>query len=178
MSDERKGGLALMGGMAMLLLVMVAHPTARDLFAPGKLERAALLSATVHGTAIAMLPVLFLGSLALTRWLDGPDRLGIAALVAYGMALLAGMLAAVFSGSVATGIAREMMAAPLPDRQVWRTLLELTGHLNRAFAKVLTIASAVVIVLWSAAMLRRSMPKRLAVYGIAVSAVTVVAVVS
>ena len=67
MSDERKGGIALIGSMAVLVFVMVLHPTAHDLLAPGKLERVALINATLHGIAIAVLPVLFLGSLSLTR---------------------------------------------------------------------------------------------------------------
>jgi len=176
MSDEKKGGLALMGGMMVLLLVMLLHPTGRDLLAPGKLERVALANAMVHGTAIAVLPVLFLGSLALTRRLDGADRLAVAALVAYGLAAVAGVIAATSSGFVATGLAREMVQAPVSDRRSWAMLLELAGHLNRAFAKVLTVASAAAIVLWSAAMLRRRFARILAVYGIAASAITVLGV--
>jgi hypothetical protein len=178
MSDEKKGGLALIGGMTVLLLVMLLHPTGHDLLSPGRLERAALANAMVHGTAIAVLPVLLLGSLALTRLLDGPDRLAVAAIVAYATAAAAGLMAATFSGFAGTGVVREMMQAPLSDRRLWGMLLELVGHLNRAFAKVLTVASAAAIVLWSLAMLRRRLGRITAVYGIAVSAITLLAVVS
>jgi len=178
MSDERKGGIALIGSMAVLVFVMVLHPTAHDLLAPGKLERVTLVNATLHGIAIAVLPVLVLGSLSLTRRLDGPDRLAVAALAAYGTATVAGLIAATLSGFAATGVAREMMAAPVQDRRLWSMLLELNGHLNRAFAKVLTVASAAAILLWSVAMLRRDFAKGVAVYGVGVSALTILAVVS
>jgi len=178
MTDEKKGGLALIGGMAVLLLVMLLHPTGHDLLAPGAFRRVALANAMVHGTALVVLPVLFLGALALTRRLDGADRLAVAGLVAYAAAVVAGLMAATFSGFVATGVAREMIEAPLSDRRLWAMIVDLVGHLNRAFAKVLTVASAAAIILWSAAMLRRSVGRILRLYGIAVSTITILGVAS
>jgi len=178
MTDERKGGIALIGAVLATMAVMALHPSGHDLLAPGRLEQAAWLNAALHGLAIAALPVLFLGALELTRRLDGPDRLAIAALVAYGLASVAGMAAASVSGFLATAVARRLAEAAPEQRQVWAVLFRYTGELNQAFAKVLTVSSAAAILLWSAALLRRTLARGVAVYGIAVSAITVVGVAS
>jgi hypothetical protein len=109
MNDDRLGAIALIAGAAGGLVTMLLHPTGRDLFAPGHLAPAAFLAASVHALAIASMPVSFLGALALSRRVESPLRLAVAALVVYAFALAAAMMAAIVSGFVGPGLAREMI---------------------------------------------------------------------
>ena len=93
MTDDRKGGLALIAGALGLLATMSIHPAGHELFEPGRLAAATLRAGQAHALALTTLPVSFLGALALTRRLSAPDRLGLAALVAHAFGLVAGMAA-------------------------------------------------------------------------------------
>src|ERR1700737_4631890 len=112
MTDERKGGIALITGTIAVLVTMALHPTGHELLdSGGRFNRVALLGVVAHTLAEVALPILFLGALALTRRLSSPDRSAIAALVLYGFALIAGMVAAAVSGYVAPALARQITAA-------------------------------------------------------------------
>lgn len=73
----------------------------------------------VHALAIATLPISFLGALALSRRTAAPGRLALAALVAYTLALLAGLVAAGESLAV-PGITRQMLEAEPAARDGFR----------------------------------------------------------
>lgn len=167
MTDDRKGGIALIAGTATMIVTMLLHPSGRDLFVPGRLEQAARLVAVAHALGIASMPISFLGALALTRRLASPDRLALAALVVYGLALVAGMVAAVASGFVAPSIAREMIDAVPQQRETWEALFHFNGAINQAFARVLVAASSIAIVLWSAAIVKHAaLSRRIGIYGL------------
>lgn len=166
MSDDRKGGLALIAGTVGFLITMSLHPTGHDLVAPGQLARMTHLTVAVHSLALASVPVLFLGAFALTRRLASPDRLAIGALVIYSFAGVAGVNAAVAGGLVSPGLVRQMLDATSPDRETWDIVLHYNGYLNQAFAQIYVVASSVAIVLWSAAILRnRALARGVAIYG-------------
>ena len=175
--DQRMGGVALIAAAVAGLVTMTIHPTGEQLLAPGHFSSLALMGVIAHTLAIASMPVAFLGAMALSRRLASPDRLSLVALVSYGFAVVAGMIAATISGFVAGGVARQMIAAP--GAEIWRTLFNFSGMMNQAFALVLVVASCVAIILWSAAMLRvREFAKGLAIYGLVMSSIVIVAVVS
>lgn len=179
MTDDRKGGIALIAGALGGVVTMSLHPTAHQLFVPGHFAAVALLGAAVHTLAIASMPVSFLGALALSQRLASSDRLGVAALVMYGFALAAGVTAAAVSGYVAPGLAREMMAASPPVHDSWQMLFDYNGRVNQAFARILAVASSGAIVLWSAAILKnRALARAIAVYGVILGTITILAVMS
>lgn len=161
------GGIAMIAGAAGGVFVMVLHPTGRDLFVPGQFEHAAGLASAVHALAIASMPVAFLGGLSLSRRLASPNRLALAALVVYAFALAAGMSAAAIDGFATIGIARKMVAASGTTAEGWHMLLTFSSMLNQAFAKILAVASAVAILLWSASILKtRLLPASVGILGV------------
>ena len=124
------------------------------------------------------MPVLFLGALALSRRLASPDRLALAALVVYGFALAAVLVAAVVDGFVVPSLAREIMTAPPPATEEWR-IAHYNGLLNQSFARVFLVASSTSIVLWSVSILRsRTLAPSVAIYGLLVGPAVIAAVVS
>ena len=178
MTDDKKGGIALIAASLAGILTMSLHPTVRDLSAPDKLAPMALLLVAVHALAVASMPVLFLGALALSRRLASPDRLALAALVVYGFALAAVLVAAVVDGFVVPSLAREIMTAPPHATEEWR-IAHYNGLLNQSFARVFLVASSTSIVLWSVSILRsRTLAPSVAIYGLLVGPAVIAAVVS
>jgi hypothetical protein len=178
MTDDKKGGIALIAASLGGILTMGLHPTVRDLFAPDKLAPMTLLLVGVHALSVVSLPVLFLGALALSRRLASPDRLALAALVVYGFALVAVLVAAVVDGFVVPSLAREIMSNPPPATEEWR-IAHYNGLLNQSFARVFLVASSTSIVLWSVSILRsRTLARSVAIYGLLVGPAVIVAVVS
>jgi hypothetical protein len=179
MTDDKKGGIALIAASLGGILTMGLHPTAQDLFAPDKLAPKAVLLVGVHALAVVSLPVLFLGALALSRRLTSPDRLALAALVVYGFALVAVLVAAVVDGFVVPSLAREIITTAPPATEGWRIVLHYNGFLNQSFARVFLVASSTSIVLWSVSILRsQTLAPSVAIYGLLVGPAVVIAVVS
>lgn len=179
MTDDRKGGIALIVGAIGGVVTMSLHPTGHQLFAPGRFAAVALLGASVHTLAIASMPISFLGALALSQRVSSSDRLGVSALVVYGFALAAGMMAAAVSGYVAPGLAHNLMAASPPEADGWKLLFDYNGRLNQACARILAVASSAAIMLWSVAILRqRPFARGIGIYGLVVGAATILAVMS
>jgi hypothetical protein len=178
MTDDRKGGLALITAAIAGLVTMALHPTGHDLLAAGDhFAPVVFLGTFVHALAIASMPVSFLGALALSRRLAAPDRLAVAAIVVYGFALAAGMAAAAVSGFVAPTIAHAIVTTTPPASETWRTLFDFNGRLNQAFARILAVASSAAIILWSVAIVRsRSLARGAGFYGLVVGSAIVVAV--
>lgn len=179
MKDDRKGGLALIAAVLGMLVTMSIHPSGHDLFEPGKERAAALLVVLAHALGLASLPLSFLGALALTRRLDGPDRLAVSALVLHACALVCGMIAAVMSGLVAPLLARALLAAEPGASELGQALFHYTGHVNQAFAQVLVVGSSAAIVLWSGAILRGgALARGLGLVGLVLGPLIVLALVS
>jgi hypothetical protein len=179
MTNERVSGRALIAGSAGLIITMSLRPTGRDLLAPGQLEAMARLGVAVHALALMCMPVLFLGALGLSQHLGVEERFSLGALITYGFALVAGMSAAVFSGLVAPGLARNSVAGESSSAEAWRTLFLYNGALNQGFAVVLVVASSLAIVLWSVSILRvAALARGVAIYGCIFGPVTVIAVLS
>jgi hypothetical protein len=179
MTDDRKGGIALIAGALGGVVTMSLHPTGRQLFVSGQFAALAWLGAAVHTLGIVSMAVSFLGALALSQRLASSDRLGVAALVIYGFALAAGVTAAAVSGYIAPGLAKEMMNASPPVHDSWQMLFDYNGRINQAFARILAVGSSAAIVLWSAAILKnRALARGVAVYGVILGTITILAVMS
>ncbi|HME91451.1 MAG TPA: hypothetical protein VKE49_08500 [Myxococcaceae bacterium] len=173
------GGIALIAGSVGSLLTMAFHPSGRDFFVPGQLDSVTRMNIGVHALAIASMPFLFLGALALSRRLSSPDRLAIAGLVVFGFALAAGMAAGTVSGFVAPSLAREIITTASPITEGWRIVAKYNGRLNHAFAAVLAVASSGAIVLWSASIVKnRALALGIGIYGLVLGPAIVIALVS
>lgn len=145
---------------------------------PEQFEKMAMLMVGVHILAIAGIPFSFLGALALTRRLDSPGRVAMTALVIYGLALVAVMIAPAISGLVGTEIIRKMIAYA-PARDQWRTLMDYNFLINQAFAKIFVFASCSAIALWSFMIVKnRALPIAIGMYGLFLGPALVIAMMT
>ncbi|HEV8630871.1 MAG TPA: hypothetical protein VGV61_11180 [Thermoanaerobaculia bacterium] len=154
MNDNRLGGAALIVASLSSLLVMLHHPTGHDLLSPGGQAAAVHRNVVVHGMALAAVPLMLLGTLALTQRLRAPNRLAVMAFVTYAFASAAVTCAAVMSGLVAPRAVGAILESGEGPNGAWHMMLRYTAWLNRGFAQVFVVASAVAILLWALAILR------------------------
>jgi hypothetical protein len=177
MTDNRMSGAALIAGMIGFIITMAFHPTGHDLGSPEHAAFMMRLNVAVHSLALVCIPILFLGALGLTKFLNAPNRLAVAGLVLFGFAEVAVMNAATVSGLIVPGVFHHMTAEPgLAD--TWRAVMQLCGHMNQAFALIFVVASALAIVLWSVAILRGKLFSRsLGLYGCILGPVLILVVV-
>ncbi len=178
MQRDLPGGILLIAGSLAGMLVMALHPTSHDLLTAQEFARPARLNMIVHGLAIASVPVLFLGLLAVSRRLGWSD-LTVAASVAYGFGGVAVLVAAVASGFVATGVFERMLEAEGETRALYHALAGYTGLINQGFAKVSVVATSSAILLWSWAILQsHRLPRAAGVAGALIGGLVVLAVLS
>lgn len=172
MRETRTGGWAMILGAAMGLVTMAFHPTGHETMAD--FQRMAPISVAAHALALLAIPVAFFGAMALAERLAASPALARFALVTYGMAQGAVMIAAVASGILSTMLMARLLGATGAEAEAAQTLLRFSGLLNNAFAMVFVAASSLAIGLWSVAMWRtRAFPRWLAVLGLAVGGVLV-----
>ncbi len=168
MPRETAAATLLLVGTVAGLFVMVLHPTGADIVNAQNFARHALLNQSVHGVAIASLPLLMLGFMGLCRRLGWTD-LASAGLVVYGFAAVAVMAAAVASGFIFTGLIETLFAADEASRPIVRALMRYTHQWNQAFAAVHVVAASAAILLWSLAILKgAAMPRALGYAGVAI----------
>ena len=171
---DRTAGILLIAGSLAGVLVMAMHPTGHSMMEPGAFARQAHVNTFVHGLAIASLPALFLGLLALARRLRWTDA-AIAGLVVFGFGLIAVASAAIASGFVATEVVQEMLGSSGAARDTYDVLLEYTHMLNQGYAKVNVMASSAGMLLFSIAILRtRLLPRALGIVGTIVGSLVMV----
>ena len=149
MSDERKGGLALISANVAGVLTMALHPVPHQMGDP----HARILNVAVHALALMAAPVGLLGGIALAR------RTGsLAAVVFQAFGLVAAILATTMSGLVVSSLLQQ--SAP-------RELFVMSSALNQAFSRIFAVATSVAVGLWSVSGWRgHSLPRALAFYGI------------
>lgn len=168
MQRDLTSGILLLAGSLVLIIIIVLHPTAHGMMAAEDFPAQSYLNAIVHGSALTAVPVLFLGLLGLSRRI-GYSHLVLAAIVAYGFAVVAVLGAGLASGFVAPHVMARALDSGQGSGDLYQVLLFYTGLWNQAFAKVHVAASSVAIVLWSAAILRtRSLPRPLGIVGIVI----------
>jgi hypothetical protein len=179
MTDNRLGGIALSIGALSGVVTMTVHPVLpHRAITPAEVEKLATVAVWAHALAIAGIPFLFLGALALTRRLDSPGRFAIAALAVYSMSLVAVMIAPALSGLVAPEILQKIVAAG-PASEQWRILLSYNYMLNQAFDRIFVLASGAGIALWSVQIVRRRvLPRVLGFYGLGLASAILAAVAS
>lgn len=164
MTDNRKAGYALIFGAVGGLVTMALH------FADGGAQWA-VVAAAAHALAIVSVVALLLGGIGLTRHLRGDGRLGLAATVVFGVAVMAAVIAGSISGIIMPELFRKA-GRDLPEtRAAWRIVMAAVWAMNQAMSKVYSVAAAVAICLWSASCLRMGrMSGGFAIYGLASAA--------
>lgn len=181
MTDDRKSGLALILGSIGGIVTMAIHPTSSGVLTPAQFERLAVVSAIAHSLAMISSLALFLGALGLTRRLtaceapDSPDRLSIAALVAFGFAIVALLFATAVSGFIIPDIMRHMIRDGAANTAQWHNIIDAVFQFNQAFARIYSVAASAAIVLWSASALRNGgLNRTIAIYGCVVPPLLIV----
>jgi hypothetical protein len=172
MTDDRKSGTALIAGSLGGILTMAIHPTGAGSLTPGQVEHLALVSGIAHSIAMLSFLLLFLGACGLTRRLAAfartpdPDRLAFAAIVTFGFACVAVLIATAVSGFIVPDILRHMArdgAATVPQ---YRLIVDAVFQFNQAFARIFSVGASVAIALWSVSALRNGgIGRGIAIYG-------------
>ncbi|MBA2684288.1 MAG: hypothetical protein H0U66_07355 [Gemmatimonadaceae bacterium] len=172
--DTIYGGALIAGALAGFV-TMAMHPTGSQLMAD--VQHMAPVVLAVHALALAAIPVSFFGAIGLTRVLLADGEAPVAALVAYGMAQSAVMIAAVASGLLMPAIAARMVSTPGAERDLAIAFGQFTGSVNQAFAKVYVMASSAAILLWSASIIRHArLARRAGILGVVVAVLALVGV--
>ncbi|MEO6210686.1 MAG: hypothetical protein ABIQ10_11230 [Gemmatimonadaceae bacterium] len=148
--DSMYGG-ALIAGTLGGFVTMAMHPTGSQLLAD--VQHMAPVVLAVHALALVSLPFSFFGAFGLTRLLAVDGELPVAAMVAYAMASVAVMIAAVASGLLAPGLFARIVTSTGSEQQLAMAIVNYNGSINQAFAKVYVFASSAAILLWSVAII-------------------------
>ena len=179
MSDDHLSGWALIAGSGGMIITMSLHPTGR--VAAPQMESMIRMLIGVHALAIACIPVLFVGTLGLTRRLRSGHRLAICGLIVYTFALIAVMNAAVADGLITPSVLRQIVdsAGAQPAADTWRMISHYNFYINQAFTQVFVAGSSVALMLWSlAAWAKRELSRGLSIYGCILAVVSVGAMLS
>jgi len=197
MTDNRRSGIAMIAGQVGLLLTLSLHPSGK--ITPAQVDQMVHKLIAVHSIALAGLPLMILGALGLSRLLssfnrDRPNRnrLSVAAFVIYCFAIAASLSGIVIDGLVMPHLlphlaeAAQASAAASSGAQPaasatadsWRALFKYNGYLDMAFVQLSLVATAVAVITWSAAMLVGAFPRALAIYGLILGVIALVALFS
>lgn len=184
MTDDRKSGVALIAGSLCGILTMAIHPTGGASLTPGQVAHLALVSAIAHSIAMLSFLLMFLGACGLTRRLaafartPNPDRLAFAAIVTFGFACVALLIAAAVSGFIVPGILRHMARDGAAAAPQYHLIVDAVFQFNQAFARIFSVAASAAIALWSISALRNGgLGRGIAIYGCAVSALLAAGVI-
>jgi hypothetical protein len=171
MNMDRAGGVAWIVASCLSLAIVVFHPTAHDFGTEAQLARASLRMLAVHGGLLATLPLYLFGGLAFVRRAKAGAAFGELGLLVYGLAVVAGLVAAGVS-LADPSIARPMLEGDAAARAGYALLFAYSAALIQAFARILVVGSWAAIALFSVAALRSgTCPRALGVYGIAAASV-------
>jgi hypothetical protein len=178
MTDERKSGIALIAASVGLMLTMAVHPAgARGLLTAEQAEHLSLTSGAAHSLALVSVLLLFLGACGLTRCIAGADRISFAAIVTYGFACVAVLVAAAVSGFIVPSIVKHMVRDIPPAAHQWQIVIDSVFQINQAFARIYSVAASIAIILWSVSVLRNGgFGQAVAIYGCVISALIILGI--
>jgi hypothetical protein len=168
MTDDRKSGIALIAGSLGGIVTMAIHP-----------RSAASLSMAgpAHSVAIVSMLLLFLGACGVWRRLAAPDRVSFVALVTYGFATIAILIAAAVSGFIIPDIMKHMARDVPAAAPQWRIVIDSIFQINQAFARIYAVAASIAIILWSISALRNGgLNRGVAIYGCIIAPLIIVGI--
>jgi hypothetical protein len=177
MTDNRKAGIALIAGSLGGILTMAMHPTGTASLTAEQIAHLMALSGAVHSLAMVSVLTLFLGACGLARCVAAADRISFAAIVTYGFACVAVVIAAAVSGFIVPNIMKHMVRdVPAASRE-WQIVIDGIFQFNQTFAQIYSVAASIAIILWSVSALRNGgLGHRVAIYGCVISVLIVVGI--
>ena len=140
---------------------------------PDQVGHLVWVSGIAHGLALVSVLLLFLGACGLTRALAGPDRMAFSALVTFGFAAVAIMIAASVSGWIVPDT-MQLMARDVTtnggNQSDWRIAIAALFQINQAMSRIYSVGAAAAITLWSVCCLHtRRLSQGMAIFGCIVS---------
>jgi hypothetical protein len=179
MTDQRKSAISLVAGSLGGIVTMAIHPVAAGSMTVEQADHLAIISGIAHSLALVSVLLLFLGAFGLARHLASEDRFSFAALVIFGFACVAIMIAASVSGFIVPNIIKSMLRDDRSYTHQWNIAIQSIFQINQAFSKIYSVGTSLAIVLWSVAALRnRGLSRALAIYGIAISVLITIGIVA
>jgi hypothetical protein len=170
MTDDRKAAIALTAGSLGGILTMAIHPTAAGSLTAEQVARLSTASAAAHSLAMVSVLVLFLGACGLARHTAARHRLSFAAIVTFGFACVAIVIAAAVSGFIVPNIMKHMVRDLPANAHQWQIVIDGIFQFNQAFARIYSVATSLAIVLWSISALRnKTLAQGTVIYGCIVS---------
>ncbi|MGA8029506.1 MAG: hypothetical protein WB992_20380 [Bryobacteraceae bacterium] len=179
MTDDRKSGIALIAGSFGGLLTVAIHPRASGSLTAGQVAHLAVASAAAHSLAIVSFVILFLGACGLVRRIAAADRIAFAAIVIYGFACVAILIAAAVSGFIVPDIMLRMVRDVPAAAQQWKIVISGIFQINQAFARIYAVGAFLAIFLWSISALRNGgLGRGVAIYGCLIAPLIILGIVS
>lgn len=180
MTDDRKAGIALIAGSLGGMLTMHVHPSgAVSITTSAQLAHLATASGIAHSLGLISVLLLFLGACGLARRLEGPDRMSFAAIVTYGFACVAVMIAATVSGFIIPQITDHMLRDAPANAIEWQVVMTGIFQINQGMAQTFSVGASIAIILWSVSVFRNGILSRwVAIYGCVFAPLTIAAISS
>jgi hypothetical protein len=177
MTDDRKAGIALIAGSIGGILTLAVHPSGGGSLPAAQVSYLALVSGAAHSLALVSVLLLFLGACGVARRLGAADRLSFAAIVTFGFACVAIMIAAAVSGFIIPDIMKHMIRDVPASAPQWHIAMDSIFQINQAFSRIFSVAASIAIILWSASALRNGgLGRGVAIYGCIVSALIILGI--
>jgi hypothetical protein len=170
MTDQRKSGIALIAGSIGAIVTMAIHPVGGGSITAEQANHLAIMSGVAHSLALVSVLVTFLGAFGLARHLASDDRLSFAAIVTFGFACVAVMIAASVSGFMTPNLLKHMLRDDPSATHQWHIAIDALFQVNQAMSKIYSVGTSLAIMLWSIAALRNGgLSRALSIYGIVIS---------
>jgi len=171
-------GLALIVGSLGGMLTMHIHPSgAASITTSAQLEHLAAASGIAYSLGLVSVLLLFLGACGLARRLGAPDRIAFAALVTYGFACVAVMIAAAVSGFIVPHIMNHMLRDAPANAHQWQVVASGIFQINQGTAEIFSVGASIAIILWSVSAFRNGgLSRWAAIFGCVIALVIIVGI--
>jgi hypothetical protein len=177
MTDDRKAGIALIAGSLGGILTMAMHPTGTASLTAEQVGHLMALSGAVHSIAMVSVLLLFLGACGLARRIAAADRISFAAIVTFGFACVAVVIATAVSGFIVPDIMKHMGRDVPTAAHQWQIVIDSIFQINQAFARIYSVAASIAMILWSVSGLRNGgIGRGVAIYGCVISALIILGI--
>jgi hypothetical protein len=178
MTDNRKAGIALIVGSLGGILTMAIHPTvAGSSLTAEQVGHLSVVSGAAHSMAMVSVLLLFLGACGLTRCIAAADRISFAAIVTYGFACVAVVIAAAISGFTLPAIMKHLVRDVPAAAHQWQIVIDGIFQINQTFARIYSVATSMAIILWSVSALRNGgLGHSVAIYGCIISVLIILGI--
>ncbi len=121
--------------------------------------------------------MLFLGACGLTVRIAAADRTSFAAIVTFGFACVAVMIAGAVSGFIVPKIMQHMVRDVPAAAPQWQIVISGIFQINQGFAKIYSVGTSMAIILWSFSALRNGgLGRGVAIYGCIIAPLIIVSI--